>query len=113
VDGAIVAIDIRPIPETARQGLTPWDLAPESTMTNAAVAGIVESSNAQSLTLNFPGGSVNALVLPETAMSRAVPGGRADLKVGETIFIFARKGTDGALTAARVQVGKDGLKPTQ
>ncbi len=112
-DGATVAIDIRPIPETARQGLSPWDLAPEATMTNAAVSGVVEAASSRSLTLTYPGGTVTALVLPETAMSRAVPGGRDDLKVGEAIFIFARRGADGALTAARVQVGKDGLKPTQ
>ena len=40
-DGQIVAIDVRPIPATARQGLSPFDLQPESTMTNAKLEGQV------------------------------------------------------------------------
>ena len=36
-DGRLVAIDVRPIPPTARLGLSPFDLQPESTMTNVSV----------------------------------------------------------------------------
>jgi hypothetical protein len=46
-------------------------------------------------------------------MSQAVPGNRSDIKAGETIFISALVGDDNKLTAARVQVSTNGVKPTQ
>ncbi len=112
-DGTVVAIDIRPIPPAAPQGLSAWDLAPDAVMTNAVVEGTLASTVGQELTLNYKTGTVKALVVPETAMSQAVPGDRRDLKPGETVFVFARKGSDGKITANRVQVSKDGVKPTQ
>ncbi len=112
-DGAVVAIDVRPIPATAPVGLSSWDLAPDATMTNAVVEGTVASAAGQELMLDYKSGTVKALVVPETAMSQAVPGTRYDVKVGETVFVFARKTADEKLVAARVQVGKDGIKPTQ
>lgn len=111
-DGAIVAIDIRPISATANLGLSAYDLAPESTMTNASFEGMAEAANGNELTLNYKTGTVKVLVVPQTAMSQAAPGTRADLKVGETIFAAARKEGD-KVTATRVQVSKDGVKPTQ
>lgn len=113
-DGSIVAIDVRPIPANAPQGLSSWDLAPEATMTNAVVEGTISSvSGGQELLLNYKTGTVKALVVAETAMSQAVPGTREDVKVGESVFVFARKTSDDKLVAARVQVSKDGVKPTQ
>ena len=46
-------------------------------------------------------------------MSQAVPGARTDLKAGETVFAATRRDDTGKLTALRVQVSKDGVKPTQ
>lgn len=112
-DGAIVAIDVRPIPPAAPQGLSPWDLAPDAVMTNAVVEGTVATANGQEITLNYKTGTVKALVVPETAMSQSVPGARSDLKIGETVFVFSRKGADDKIVAARVQVSRDGIKPTQ
>ena len=112
-DGGRVAIDVRPISATAPQGLSNWDLAPDATMTNAVVERTVAGTDGSELTLNYKTGTVKALVVPETAMSQAVPGTRADLKPGETVFVFARKEAGENLVAARVQVSKDGVKPTQ
>jgi hypothetical protein len=112
-DGAIVAIDVRPIPATANQGLSPHDLAPDSTMTNATLEGAVQVANGNELTLNYKTGTVKALVVPETAMSQAAPGARTDLKPGETVFVSTRVEAGDKLTAARIQVSKDGVKPTQ
>jgi hypothetical protein len=112
-DGTIVAIDVRPIPPTAQPGLTPYDLVPGSTMTNATLEAVVAASAGQELTLNYKTGTVKALVAPDASMSQAAPGSRADLKPGETIFAVARKGEGDRLTAVRVQVSKDGVKPTQ
>jgi hypothetical protein len=112
-DGAIVAIDVRPIPATANVGLSPYDLAPESTMTNATFEGLAKVANGNELTLNYGGGTVKALVLPETAMSQAAPGTRADLKPGEGVYVAARRDAEGKVNVLRVQVGKDGVRPTQ
>lgn len=112
-DGQLVAIDVRPIPPTARLGLSPFDLQPESTMTNATLEGQVVSTSGAELTLNPGGGALKVLVPPGTPMSRAVPGKREDIKPGETIFIAARPDEQGKLVAVRVQVSTNGVKPTQ
>lgn len=44
---------------------------------------------------------------------RAVPGGRSDLAVGEYVFAVAQQAADGTLTAPRIQVSKDGVRPPQ
>ena len=112
-DGQIVAIDIRPIPATARLGLSPFDLQPNSTMTNAILDAQVVSMSGTELTLNYNDGTTKVLVPAGTPMSQAVPGSRADIKPGETVFIVARPAADGKLTAARIQVSTNGVKPTQ
>jgi Domain of unknown function (DUF5666) len=112
-DGQVVAIDIRPIPATARMGLSPFDLQPESTMTNATLEGQVVSAGGAELVLNYSAGTIKVLVPPNTPMSQAVPGTRSDIKPGETIFIAARPDAEGKLIALRVQVSTNGVKPTQ
>ena len=112
-DGQLVAIDVRPIPPTARLGLSPFDLQPESTMTNAALEGQVVSAGGTELVVNPGGGALKVLVPAGTPMSQAVPGDRADIKPGETIFVAARREADGKLVAVRVQVSTNGVKPTQ
>lgn len=112
-DGQLIAIDVRPIPPTARLGLSPFDLQPESTMTNAALEAQVVSTNGAELTLNHGAGTLKVLVPPGTPMSRAVPGQRSDIKPGETVFIAARPDEQGRLVAVRVQVSTNGVKPTQ
>lgn len=112
-DGATIAIDVRPLSATANASLTPYDLQPESTMTNAALEGSVQSAGGQEFMLNYKTGTVKVLVPEGTPMSQAAPGERSDIKAGETIFAVARPESDGKLTAVRVQVSKDGVKPTQ
>jgi hypothetical protein len=108
-----VAIDVRPIPTTAPQGLSAYDLQPQSTMTNAVLEAAVASANAHELVLNYKTGSVKVLVPDGTSMSRAVPGARSDLVLGEAIYVASRRNESQGFTAVRVQVGKNGIKPTQ
>ena len=74
-DGQWVALDVRPIPPTARLGLSPFDLQPEATMTNATLEGQVVSAGGTELAVN-PGGNqvitgspkrrnASATILPE------------------------------------------------
>ncbi len=112
-DGATVAIDVRPIPATAAQGLSPYDLQAQSTMTNAVLEASVAASDAHEIMLNYKTGVIKVLVPPGTPMSRAAPGTRSDLKPGEAVFVASRRSDAGSFTAIRVQVAKDGIKPTQ
>ena len=107
-----IAIDVRPISAQAPEGLSDYDLQPQSTMTNAIADAVVTATGGNEITLNYKTGVVKVLVPPGTPMSQAAPGQRADVKAGETIFVAARN-EGGKLTAVRVQVSKDGVKPTQ
>ncbi len=112
-DGELVAIDVRPIPPAAPPGLSPYDLQPGSTMTNAVLEGSVQSSAGREITLNYKTGIAKALVPDGTPMSQSAPGQRSDLEPGRAVYVAARPADGGKLTALRVQVGKDGVNPTQ
>ena len=106
----IVAIDVRPIPARARSGLSPYDLAPNSTMTNGVLEGTEDkAANGNVITVNYGKGKVKVLVPPGTPMSRAAPGTRSDIKPGVAFYAATIKGKDGKLTAVRLQVGKGGV----
>jgi hypothetical protein len=112
-DGALVALEVHYLPPQAPPGHTPWDLQPGSTMTNANVEAIVATAGKRELTLKYKDGMQRILVPEGVPIVRAVPGSRADLKVGEYIWAVATVGPDGRMTAPRVQVSKDGVKPPQ
>ena len=112
-DGSKVAIDVRPISSTAPQGLSPYDLQPQSTMTNAVLEAAVLSTESHELVLNYKSGSVKVLVPKGTPMSRAIPGARSDLILGQTVHVASRRNEANGYTAVRVQVGKNGVNPTQ
>ena len=82
-------------------------------MTNANVESIVTRTGNGELTLKYKGGTQKIVVPDGVPIVRAVPGTRADLVPGEYIFTVAQTGADGTLTATRVQVSKDGVKPPQ
>jgi len=42
---------------------------------------------------------------------RNVPGARSDLRAGEYVFAAVQTAPDGTMTAPRIQVSKDGVKP--
>lgn len=110
----LIAIDVRPIPPQANSGLSAYDLQPQSTMTNAVLEGTMQgAAGGSELTLNYGSGTARVLVPPGTPMSQAIPGARSDLKVGETVFVSARRDGEDTFTAVRLQVSKDGVKPTQ
>lgn len=113
-DGSLNALEVLVFPEAARgsnEGHYPWDLQPESMMTNATVATVAAGSDGQTLTLKYKDGSQTIKVKPGTPIVTFMPGDRADAKVGAKIFTGAAKAADGTLTVTRFLVGKDGLTP--
>jgi hypothetical protein len=113
-NGELVALEVLIFPEAMRgtgEGHYPWDLKPDSMMTNATVAEVTGPAKDRVLTLRYKTGEVKVLVPEGTPIVTFVPGTRSDLKPGAHIFAIARRGADGSLTAARVNVGLNGLAP--
>ena len=110
-DGEMTALEVHAIPPQAKPGHFPWDLQPDSTMTNANLDGIAQASGGNEITLNYQGGSQKVLVPPGTPIVAFDPGSRSDLKVGETIWTNARQEADGKIIAERLNVSKDGVRP--
>jgi hypothetical protein len=113
-DGSLNALEVLIFPEAARgsgEGHYPWDLQPESMMTNATVATVAAAPDGQAMTLKYKDGTQTIKVKPGTPIVTFAPGDRADAKVGAKVFLGASKGADGDLTVVRLLVGKDGLTP--
>jgi len=113
-DGSLVALEVLVFPEAMRgvgEGHYPWDLQPESTMTNATVATLADSPKGHQMTLTFKGETNQVIVPPGVPIVTFEPGDKAMLKPGAKVFVGTTKAADGSLSAARVNVGKDGLTP--
>ena len=86
----------------ANEGHYPWDLQPESMMTNATVATVASAPDGQTLTLEYKDGTQTIKVKPGTPIVTFPPGDRSDAKVGAKVFVGATKAADGSLTAGRL-----------
>src|SRR5690606_15583063 len=94
------------------EGHRPWDLAPETTMTNATVDGVVAAGSGSTIKLKYKDGEKTVIVTPETAIVAMGPGKPDMLKPGAKILIFGQvKAADGSLSTQGVVVGKDGIAP--
>lgn len=114
-DGQLIAQELVVFPEAERgtgDGHYAWDLGPNSTMTNANVDAVVESTQGRDLHLSFKGGS-NVVTVPTTVpVVRFIPASRADLVPGKQVFVIAKGGNSAThFTGARIVVEKDGVKP--
>lgn len=114
-DGSQRALHVHIFPEAMRgvaEGHSPWDVRPDSTMTNATVDQTVSAVDGQNIMVKYKTGEKKIVVPPEAPIVTYVPGDKAELKPGAKIFIVAaQKQPDGTLSAARVSVGRDGLTP--
>ena len=109
----IVAQAIQIFPEGVRppEGHGPWTLTPDSTMTNATIESVVTQASGREIKVKYKGEEKTVVIPPNAAVVGYQPGDASMLKPGAGVFIVARKSPDGALTAPRVAVGKDGLVP--
>jgi hypothetical protein len=90
----------------------PWDLQPNSTMTNAVVGSKVTAAEGNVLTVKYKDGEKKIVVTPQTSIVKVVPGDKSEIKAGAKILIMgAAKQPDGSLVAPSVYVGKDGITP--
>ena len=114
-DGSQKAVEVHIFPESMRgtgEGHRPWDLRPQSTMTNANVEQTIAGVDGQTLTVKYNGGEKKIIVPPDAPIVSYVPGDKSELQPGVKIFVAAAKEqADGTLEASRVNFGKGGLTP--
>jgi hypothetical protein len=68
-DGSPNAVEVHVFPEDMRgtgEGTRPYDLRPNSTMTNATVAQAVAGNDGQTLTIKYKDGEKKVSVSPDT-----------------------------------------------
>ena len=108
------AMEVHIFPESMRgtgEGFRPFDLAPNSSMTNGNISARVDAASGPKLTVSYKGGEQTIVVDPKTPIVAFEPGDRSQLKVGAAIIARGPKQADGSIDAAFVLVGKDGLVP--
>jgi hypothetical protein len=116
-DGSLRAIEVHIFPPGLKPspGTRPWDLTPTSTMTNGSVDNIgatkVDNVAAGLIKISYEGGEKTVTVPASTAIVGYAPADASALVKGAHVNFFAVKGADGSLSAASVNVGKDGLVP--
>jgi hypothetical protein len=113
-DGSQRALEVHIFPEAMRgtgEGHYPWDLRPQSTMTNANVEQVVTAVDGPTLTLKYKGGEKKISVPANTPIVVYVQGDKSELKPGAKVFIVAVKQADGTLQGRAWRVGRDGITP--
>jgi hypothetical protein len=113
-DGGQNAVEVHVFPESMRgtgEGSRPWDLRPNSSMTNATVAESVVGNDGHTLLVKYKEGEKKVFVSSETPVVTYVPGEKSDLKAGAKIIAFVKALPDGSFETSRVSVGRDGLTP--
>ena len=114
-DGKLHALEVHIFP-AALKGVIPelqmpYDLAPDSIMTNAIVTGIAAAPAGDTLTMTFKGRTAEVVVPPDTPIVSLVPGDASLLKPGAFVFVYALKKPDGSLSAGAITAEKNGVKP--
>ena len=110
-DGSRRAIAVTVFPESARgtgEGHRPFDLAPQSTMTNATVADVAKAPDGQTLHLKYKEGEQTVVVPPGTPIVTFRPGDRSLLVSGASVSLSAQV-LDGKPTVQRISAGRDGF----
>lgn len=116
-DGTQKALEVLVFPEAARgtgEGHFPWDLQPQSTMTNATVADLAAAPKnvrgGQQLKLSYKGGEKTLIVPPNVPVVTFKPATDALLVPGANVLINAQE-RNGTPTALRVLAGRNGFTP--
>jgi len=112
-DGTQRALEVHVFPEAMRgtgEGHRPFDLQPQSTMTNGTV-GAVTGNVGRTLTVTYQGGEKTIVVPPDTPVVTYEPGSPALLVPGAHVIVMGTEASDGKISATRIAVGKNGLVP--
>ena len=119
-DGTQLALEVLIFPEAMRgtgEGHRPWDLQPQSTMTNATVADLAAAPSTvpggQKMTLKYKDGEKVVIVPPGAPVVTFKPGKQDEaalLVPGAKVLITAQE-QGGKPVALRIVVGRNGFAP--
>lgn len=112
-DGTLKALEVTVFPEEMRgtgEGQFPWDTGPSSSMTNGVV-GTLAGTDGHTLTVQYGKGEAKIVIMDATPVVRVEAADSSAVVAGAKAFVVAIPGADGAMTAAFVAVGKNGLTP--
>ncbi|WP_027057276.1 hypothetical protein [Mesorhizobium loti] len=113
-DGGSGALEVVIFPAALKgtgEGDRPWDLQPNSRMTNGTVADVTDI-NGRAVTLTYDNGQTKKISIPDsTPVVTFAPATPTDLKPGATVFVNAQREADGTLSSSRVVVGTNGVAP--
>ena len=114
-DGTQKAIEVHIFPEALRgrgEGHRPWDLVPNSTMTNANVEQLVTAVDGPMLTMKYKDGEKKIMVPNNAVIVQFVPGNKSELQPGSKIFVAGgTKLPNGDVETTAINVGRGGLTP--
>ena len=112
-DGKLESLEVVVFPEAARgagEGHYPWDLKPESSITNATVADLARSADGRTLTLRYKGGEKTVVVPNGVPVVTLRPGDRSLIVPGAKVFIVAEP-MDDQFIVRRLMIGRNGFQP--
>ncbi|HEV2189691.1 MAG TPA: hypothetical protein VGR70_20950 [Stellaceae bacterium] len=112
-DGKMHAIEVRVLPKPFADGgrQFPWDLMPDSVMTNATVGTITATPDGAVFHVTFKEGEADYTAGPDTILLSQTQADTSLLTPGKAVVVFALKHDDGSLSARALAVEKDGIKP--
>jgi len=113
-EGVSSAVEVVIFPAALKgtgEGDRPWDLKPNSSMTNATVADAVKDVDGRTLTVVYHGTEKKITVPDGTPIVTLAQASKADLKPGATVFISAERGNGDSLSTKRIVVGTNGVVP--
>jgi hypothetical protein len=113
-DGKLHAVEVRIFPEALRgagEGQFPWDLTPDSMMTNATVTGITTMAKGETLKVKYKDKESDFVIDPECPILAFGPGDRGLLKPGVYVVVLGAKQPDGKIIGGNVTAEANGVKP--
>lgn len=110
-DGKLHSLEVHFLPPTVQERQFDFDLAPNSTMTNARVATVTSTPDGNILRVNINGQPFEVIIDADTPIVANVPGDMSLLKPGAFVRVQSLKKADGTITATGINAEKDGVKP--
>ncbi len=114
-DGSQKAVEIHIFPEAMRgtgEGHYPWDLTPNSTMTNGNIESSVVSNDGHELVMKYKDGEKKISVPTNTEVVMFAPATAADIKAGQKFFVpRGKKLEDGTVESGVIVIGSNGVDP--
>jgi len=114
-DGTLRALEVHVFPPSMRgrgEGFRPFDVegGGEATMTNGTVGNLVTTAG-RVATVKYGNGEKQVLIPDDVPIVSFEDADRSALQPGAKIIVSGSRGDDGTLSAATINVGKDGLTP--